>query len=120
MYRFDPSKGAVCDERGNDVLVESDWTIDKELYAEFRHGDLSWRIIAVLGDVLDPSGRVRLGWSVVLIAPSHGSAEVAAPTDAVAQALRAFGYGRGRGHDDDVPVEFRAGPHRGVWVAEGP
>jgi hypothetical protein len=104
MYRFHRQANAVCDEQGNVVLKEVDWSIDKELFAHLRHGDAAWNIVAVQTDVIDSGGKTRLGWLVVKIANVGGSTATAAPHDAIASALKAFGYGNGRGADDDVPV----------------
>lgn len=107
MYKFDHLKHAVCDEQGNKVLIETDWTIDKELYAQLNHDQASWNLVAILKEVIDPDGLLRLGWEVVRIAHIGHPTQVAAPTDAITKALKAFGYGNGRGHDDDVPVVFK-------------
>ena len=106
MYRFNQQENAVCDERGSVVLTELDWTIDKELYARFRHGDAVWTFVAVLTEMTTPDGRTRLGWEVTRISSVGCPTGIAVPTDAIARALKAFGYGNGRGRDDDLPVGF--------------
>lgn len=85
-------------------MKEVGWTIDKELYARLHHGDATWSIVAMRTDVIDSDGKTRLGWLVVKIANVGGSTATAAPNDAIASALKAFGYGNGLGADDDVPV----------------
>lgn len=106
MFVYLKNKKAVCDEFGNKVLIELSWSIDKELSAVFGFDDATWNIVAIQKRVADPCGRMRLGWEVVAIASTAKSPEITMPKDAIAKALKAFGYGDGRGHDDDVPVCF--------------
>jgi hypothetical protein len=106
MFIFSKDKGAVCDESGNKILIELGWSIDKELFAIFYFDDVTWNIVAVQRGVADPRGHMRLGWEVVSLASTVKSTEIAVPKDAIARALKAFGYGDGLGHDDDMPVCF--------------
>jgi hypothetical protein len=106
MFVFDEGKKAVCDEFGNKVLIELGWSVDKELSALFNSDDATWNMVAVRKRVADPCGRMRLGWEVVAISSTAQSPEITVPKDAIARALKAFGYGDGLGHDDDVPVCF--------------
>lgn len=104
MYHFNHQEKAVCDAHGRVVLKQVDWTIDKELFARLHHGDATWNLVAVQTDVIDSGGKTRLGWLVARIASEGSATATAAPNDAIASALKAFGYGNGRGADDDVPV----------------
>lgn len=106
MFVFCKDKKAVCDEFGNKALIELGWSVDKELSALFYFDDAIWNIVAIQKRVADPCGRMRLGWEVVAIACTAKSPEITVPKDAIAKALKAFGYGDGRGHDDNVPVCF--------------
>jgi hypothetical protein len=106
MFVFDEYKKAVCDESGNKILIELGWSIDKELSVLFNSDDATWNMIAIQKRVADPSGRMRLGWEVVAISSSANSPGITVPKDAIVKALKAFGYGDGRGHEDNVPVCF--------------
>jgi|688.fasta_scaffold402101_2 hypothetical protein len=106
MFVFHKDKKAVCDEFGNKIFIELGWSIDKELSALFEFDDATWNIVAIQKRVADPCGRIRLGWEVVAIASTAKSPEITVPKDEIAKALKAFGYGDGRGHDDNVPVYF--------------
>jgi hypothetical protein len=106
MFLFYSDKKAVCDEFGNKVLIELGWSKDKELSALFIFDDVTWNIVAIQNKVADPCGRMRLGWEVVAIASATKSPEITVPKDTIAEALKAFGYGNGLGHEDDVPVCF--------------
>jgi hypothetical protein len=109
MFNFDRSKNAVCDQFGNKVLVLVNWTIDLELSAQLDCDGEIWNIIALQKEVAEPGGQRRLGWEVVAVACVDKSSESIVPKDVIARALKAFGYGNGRGHEDDVPVSFNLG-----------
>jgi hypothetical protein len=106
MFLFRKDKKAVCDEFGNRILIELGWSIDKELTALFDFDDAIWNIVAIQRRVADPCGHMRLGWEVVAISGTAKSPAITVPKDAIARALKAFGYGDGLGHEDNVPVCF--------------
>jgi len=106
MFVFDKAKNAVCDELGNKILIEKGWSKDKELSALFDFDDVIINIVAIQTRVADEYGRMRLGWEVVAIASTAKSPEITVAKDAIAKALKAFGYGNGLGHKDNVPVCF--------------
>lgn len=103
---FDRTVGAVVAEDGAEVLKVTDWSIDQELFCVLTFNDARWNVVAYQKQVPAAGGGTRLGWEVFRIVQTGGPAQAPAPTDVITAALKAYGYLKGRGHDEDVPVVF--------------